>query len=155
MKNMICTLVLAATIASPALAENGHVHGENKDQKMSGMMGMMSQENMKAMHEHMQKMHEQMMKIKAETDPEKRQILIDEHMQSMQEGMQMMDECMEMGMGKGMDMTKAGSSKMDNMGMKKRMDMMEERMGMMQMMMGQMMEHESESKKTPVHKHKK
>ena len=39
--------------------------------------------------------------------------------------------------------------------MGKRMDMMEERMGMMQMMMGQMMDHESESQKTPVHKHKK
>lgn len=65
----------------------------------------------------------------------------------------MMDE--SMGMGKGMDMTNVGSSKMGNMDMKKRMDMMEERMGMMQMMMGQMMEHESEFKKAPVHKHKK
>jgi hypothetical protein len=135
MKNMICTLVLAAIISSPALAENGHVHGDNKDQKMSGMMGMMSQENMKAMHEHMQKMHEQMMKIKAETDPEKRQILIDEHMQSMQEGMQMMNA-----RGKG------ESSTMGNMDMNKRMGMMEERMGMMQMMMEQMMNHQSESR---------
>ena len=73
----------------------------------------------------------------------------------MQGGMKMLDESMGMGMGKGMDMTKAGSSKMGNMDMKKRMDMMEERMGMMQMMMGQMMEHESEFKKAPVHKDKK
>ncbi|WP_018624927.1 hypothetical protein [Kangiella aquimarina] len=39
--------------------------------------------------------------------------------------------------------------------MMKRMDMMEERMAMMQMMMGQIMVHESEAKKAPVHKHKK
>ena len=44
---------------------------------------------------------------------------------------------------------------MDKMDMMKRMEMMEERMGMMQMMMGQMMDHESETKKSPVHKHKK
>jgi hypothetical protein len=94
-------------------------------------------------------MHDMMGKIKAETDPEKRQQLMQEHMRVMQEGMRLMGD------GMGMDMNKDESSKMDDMDMIKRMDMMEERMGMMQMMMGQMMDHESESQKTPVHKHKK
>lgn len=153
MKKLISTFVLATAISMPVFAEKGHDHGDSKGPVKDGMM--MGHEQMMAMHEHMQKMKEMMAKIKAETDPEKRQHLMQEHRRTMQEGMQMMDECMGMGTGKGMDMTKAGSSKMDNMDMKKRMDMMEERMGMMQMMMGQMMEHESESKKTPVHKHKK
>ncbi len=39
--------------------------------------------------------------------------------------------------------------------MMKRMEMMEGCMGMMQMMMGQMMDHQSEAKKSRVHKHKK
>ena len=63
----------------------------------------------------------------------------------MQEGMHMMN--------KGMGMQ--GDKKMDDMDMMKRMEMMEKRMGMMQMMMGQMMDHQSEAKKTRSHKHKK
>ena len=63
----------------------------------------------------MQKMQETMAKIKAETDPEKRQQLMNEHMQTMQEGMQMMN------MGNGMK----GGKKMDKMDITKRMDMME------------------------------
>ena len=70
-------------------------------------------------------------------------------MRVMQKGMRLMGD------GMGMEVTVGESSKMDDMDMIKRMDMMEERMGMMQMMMGQMMDHESESQKTPVHKHKK
>ena len=153
MKNLISTFVIATAISMPVFSEKGHEHHDSKGPVKNGMM--MGHEQMMAMHEHMQKMKEMMAKIKAETDPEKRQQLMQEHRRTMQGGMKMMDESMGMGMGKGMDMTKAGSSKMGNMDMKKRMDMMEERMGMMQMMMGQMMEHESESKKTPVHKHKK
>ena len=153
MKNLISTFVIATAISMPVFAEKGHEHDDSKGPVKNGMM--MGHEQMMAMHEHMQKMKEMMAKIKAETDPEKRQQLMQEHRRTMQGGMKMLDESMGMGMGKGMDMTKAGSSKMGNMDMKKRMDMMEERMGMMQMMMGQMMEHESESKKTPVHKHKK
>ena len=53
-------------------------------------------------------------------------------MRVMQEGMRLMGD------GMGMDMNKDESSKMDDMDMIKRMDMMEERMGMMQMMMGGM-----------------
>ena len=153
MKNLISTFVIATAISMPVFSEKGHEHDDSKGPVKNGMM--MGHEQMMAMHEHMQKMKEMMAKIKAETDPEKRQQLMQEHRRTMQGGMKMLDESMGMGMGKGMDMTKAGSSKMGNMDMKKRMDMMEERMGMMQMMMGQMMEHESESKKTPVHKHKK
>ena len=147
MKKLISTLVIAAAISSPVFAEKGHEHGDSKDQPMGGMM--MGHEQMMAMHEHMQKMKEMMAKIKAETDPEKRQQLMQEHRRTMQGGMKMLDD------GMGMEMTVGESSKMDDMDMIKRMDMMEERMGMMQMMMGQMMDHESESQKTPVHKHKK
>jgi hypothetical protein len=153
MKKLISTFVIATVISMPVFAEKGHEHGDSKGPVKDGMM--MGHEQMMAMHEHMQKMKEMMAKIKAETDPEKRQQLMQEHRRTMQGGMKMLDESMGMGMGKGMDMTKAGSSKMGNMDMKKRMDMMEERMGMMQMMMGQMMEHESEFKKAPVHKDKK
>jgi len=147
MKKLISTLVIAAAISSPVFAEKGHEHGDSKDQLMGGMM--MGHEQMMAMHEHMQKMHDMMGKIKAETDPEKRQQLMQEHMRVMQKGMRLMGD------GMGMEMTVGESSKMDDMDMIKRMEMMEERMGMMQMMMGQMMDHESESQKTPVHKHKK
>lgn len=145
MKKLISTMVIAAAISLPVFAEKGYEHGDGKGQPMGAMM--MGHEQMMTMHEHMQKMHDMMAKIKAETDPEKRQQLMQEHMQAMQEGMQKM--------GDGMGMTKGESSTMGDMDMMKRMGMMEERMGMMQMMMGQMMDYESESKKTPVHKHKK
>ena len=147
MKKLISTLVIAAAISSSAFAEKVHEHGDSKDQPMGGMM--MGHEQMMAMHEHMQKMHDMMAKIKAETDSEKRQKLMQEHMRVMQEGMRLMGDGMAMGM------TKGESSKMDDMDMMKRMDVMAERMGMMQMMMGQMMDHESESQKSPVQKHKK
>ncbi len=147
MKKLISTMVIAAAISLPVFAEKGYEHGDGKGQPMGAMM--MGHEQMMTMHEHMQKMHDMMAKIKAETDPEKRQQLMQEHMQAMQEGMQ------KMGDGMGMGMTKGESSTMGDMDMMKRMGMMEERMGMMQMMMGQMMDYESESKKTPVHKHKK
>lgn len=147
MKKLISTVVIAAALSSPVFAEKGQEHGDGKSQPMGGMM--MNHQQMMAMHEHMQKMHGMMAKIKAETDQEKRQKMMQEHMQAMQEGMQMMGD------GMGMDMTKGESSTMGDMDMKKRTGMMEERMGMMQMMMGQMMDHQSEARKTPDHKHGK
>lgn len=158
MKKLLSTFVFAAVVSSPTFAENGHRHADKNQSMSSGMMmGMMNHEQMMAMHEHMQKMYATMAKIKAEIDPEKRQKLVNEHMRSMQEGMQMMNK--GMGMHDVMDKTShpgnGMSEKMDDMDMKKRVEMMEERMGMMQMMMGQMMDHESEAKKFPVHKHKK
>ena len=153
MKKLIPALVIAAAISSPAFAEKGHKHDDGKEGGM--MMGMMSHDQMMAMHKHMQKMHDQMAKIKSETDPEKRQKLMQEHMEAMQKGMQTMNH----GMGKGMSMAKHKKKNtaemMDEKTMMKRMNMMEQRMNMMQMMMGQMMDHESESKKAPRHRHKK
>lgn len=147
MKKLLSTLIIAAVMSAPVFAEKGREHGDGKGQPMGGMM--MNHQQMMAMHEHMQKMHGMMAKIKAETDQEKRQKMMQEHMQAMQEGMQMMNGDMPMGM------TKGESSTMGDMDMKKRMGLMDERMGMMQMMMGQMMDHQSEARKTPGHKHKK
>ena len=87
-----------------------------------------------------------MSKINAETDQEKHQQLMHEHMQAMHKGMQMMNHGMPEGMGK---------EKSSNMDMTERMDKMEKHMNMMQMMMEQMMEHESETQKKPLHKHKR
>ena len=156
MKKLIPALVFAAAISSPAFAEKGHNHDDGKEGAIGGMMmGMMSHDQMMAMHKHMQEMHDQMAKIKSETDPDKRHKLMQEHMEAMQKGMQMMNH----GMGKGMNMAKhkkeGMAEKMDEKTMMKRMNMMEQRMNMMQMMMGQMMDHEPESRKPRRHRHKK
>lgn len=143
-RTMISAVVIATAMASPVFAENAHDHGDKNQGANSGMMmGMMNHDQMMAMHEHMQKMQKTMAKIKAETDPEKRQQLMDEHMHTMKEGMQIMN------MGNGMK----GGKQMDKMDMTKRMDMMEKHMGMMQMMMEQMMEHQSETNKSSEHQH--
>ena len=85
MKKLIPALVFAAAISSPAFAEKGHNHDDGKEGAIGGMMmGMMSHDQMMAMHKHMQEMHDQMAKIKSETDPDKRHKLMQEHMEAMQ-----------------------------------------------------------------------
>ena len=158
MNKLIPALVISTLLISPVHAEAEHQHRSDiKDQNMQcEMMAMMSHEKMMAMHEYMQKMQEMMAKIKVEIDPEKRQQLMQVHMQAMQEGMKTMHGGMSKDtvIDKNMTMAKDKPLNMGGMDMMTRMEMMEQRMGMMQMMMGQMMDHESESKKAPIHKHK-
>jgi hypothetical protein len=161
MKKILSVLAVSALLTAPVFAgdnEKDHGHHDKTDQSAmpsNGMMNMMSQEQMTAMHKHMQKMQEMMSKIEKEKDADKREELMQQHMQAMQEGMQMMGDGMRMGMGMGMGKEKPADTKMGTMDMAKRMEMMEQRMGMMQMMMGQMLDREAESKKAPDHEHEK
>lgn len=139
MKKLAPVLIMSVMFVTPVVAEKGHDHGNGKGQTMNGKM--MTQEQMMAMQAHMQKMQATMKDIMQETDPEKRNKLMQVHMEQMQNGMQVMNH---------------GKAKpMKPMNMEDRMGMMEERMGMMQMMMGQLMEHESQEKKTRKYPRKK
>ncbi|MCG2634839.1 MAG: hypothetical protein J4A00_08000 [Gammaproteobacteria bacterium] len=145
MKTIVSALILAFVLITPAFAENHHQKGDGAEKSGMGgmMMGMMSHEEMAAMHTKMQEMQAVMEKIKQEKDPDKRHQLMQEHMASMQMGMRMMG-------GKG-GMMKKGKG-MAAMQLEDRMEMMEtgmkmmgERVDMMQMMMGQMMDHQAQA----------
>jgi protein CpxP len=145
MKKMLCILALSGLMSAKVLAEDTVPHNKMDQSGMSEkgmMMNMMSHEQMMTMHEHMQTMEAMMTKIKNEKDPEKRRALMEEHMQAMQNGMHMMNGGMKMG-------TKP--SKMDEMDMDKRIDMMGQKMGMMQKIMEQMMEHAAQANKDSEH----
>lgn len=133
MKKLIIASILSSVIIMPTAASSDHNHSGMGNGMNSGMMNMMSHEQMMSMHEHMKDMQSTMKKIQSEKDPKKRQALMDKHMSSMQTGMHMMNKGM---MNKGM-MNKS-DKKMDNSEMMKNMGT---RMDMMQMMMGQMAEH--------------
>ena len=136
MKTLAKVIMITAVMSGPVFADSHHPHGTAN--KGGGMMGMMSHEQMQAMHQHMEEMQALMANIQQESDPEKRKALMQAHMKDMQEGMQMMGG--QGGMG-------SGSKDMSSMGMEERMGMMEKHMSMMQMMMGQMMEHDVEEHK--------
>jgi len=141
MKNLMSALAISALLASPVFAEGAHQHdGDPNTQGKQGSMMMSHERMMPMMQEHKKSMERLMGQLKKEADQGKRDELIEAHMKEMQQCM------MTLNQGEG-DMASSSTDE--------RMKMMEERMGMMQMMMGQMMDHESESQKTPVHKHKK
>ena len=142
MKTLISAFVIFILLTSPVFADGRHKH--DRDMKGEGM-GVMSHEQMMAMHKHMREMRSIMEKIKKETDQKKRHELMQNHMDSMKKGMHMM-------MSKNISMKQGKGHDMSSMKMGDRMDMMEQRMNMMQMMMGQMMEHEVEKKLKHDHK---
>ena len=141
MKNLMSALAISALLASPVFAEGEHQHdGDPNTQGKQGSMMMSHERMMPMMQEHKKSMERLMGQLKKEADQGKRDELIEAHMKEMQQCMMTLNQ---------------GEGDMASSSTEERMKMMEERMGMMQMMMGQMMDHESESQKTPVHKHKK
>ena len=142
MKKLLADIILVTAIGLPVNAQQEHQHGQQDGNQMGGaQMGMMGQacmmgsECMMAMHEHMNAMQETMSQIHAESDPTKRQALMDQHRATMHETMGMMMKH---------DGAMAGDEKMSQMSMDDRMQMMEERMRMTRMMMSQMMERNAE-----------
>lgn len=147
MNTLIKILILGLALSGTALAtEHGKGDGMmgngmpmNQGMGMGGgmMMGMMSHDQMKAMHQHMEKMQTLMHDIQQEKDKGKAHKMLRQHMHDMQEGMHMM--------GGGMGNMSSGKEDMSmmpsSMKMEDRMGMMQERMNMMQMMMEQMMNH--------------
>lgn len=125
MKKLISAIVVSTVLVSTAIFASEHQ--AKHDLQQGGMaMGMMSHDQMAVMHKHMQEMQQLMISIKQESNPEKREQLLQEHHKKMQAGMHMM-----------MGDTSAQHSKMNT---DERMNMMEQRMGMMHMMMKQMLE---------------
>ena len=96
MKRYLALPLIAVFMSTAAFAADTHDH-KNSDMSKGGMMmGMMSHEQMMAMHDHMEKMQSLMKNIKSEKDPKKRHALLEEHMQAMQDGMHMMNGNMGM-----------------------------------------------------------
>lgn len=129
MKALITAIAVSAVLASTAIVASEHQVGHGMQQ--DGMaMGMMSHDQMTAMHKHIQEMQQLMTSIKQESDPEKREQLLQEHHNSMRAGMHMM----------------MGNTSAQHSGMKvdERLNMMEQQMGMMHMMMEQLMESEQQ-----------
>lgn len=125
MKKLITAIAVSAVLVSTAIVASEH-QGSHDMQQGGMAMGMMSHAQMAVMHKHMQEMQQLMISIKQESNPEKREQLLQEHHKKMQAGMHMM-----------MGDTSAQHSKMNT---DERMNMMEQRMGMMHMMMKQMLE---------------
>ena len=149
MKKFTSLTLVALLALSPLAVVNANQHSDKE--KM--LMGMMDEAKMEKMQTHISKMNNMLEKVKKETDPEKRQEMLQQHAESMGDMMAMMHG-REMGKGKSMS-----KQKMDNMkkggGMpsEQKTEMMEMRMEMMEQMMGQMMGYTAEKSKK-VHKHK-
>tara|TARA_R110002110_G_C13465503_1_gene719016 strand:+ start:551 stop:940 length:390 start_codon:yes stop_codon:yes gene_type:complete len=92
------------------------------------------------MQEHMQHMDALMTEINNEQDPARLEVLMAQHMEMMHQGMTMMSQ---------------NNSSNADMNMDGRMKHMEESLQTMQMMMGQMMNHDEEERKRPIHQHKR
>lgn len=149
MKKLLNTLAIAGLLSTPVMAANDHQHEQHQQTKGNAagmMMGGMDHKQMMKMHEHMKEMIDLMGKIHQETDPEKKEALLEQHMDAMHEGMNMMNEKMH---------GKAGMGDMATMKMEERMGMMEQRMDMMQQMMGQMTKHQVVEKKSKHSKYRR
>jgi hypothetical protein len=93
-------------------------------------------------------------KVKKETDPQKRQEMLQQHVINMESMMGMMHGS-EMGKGQSMGKHKMDKMKKGDAAMhtEQKMEMMEKRLQMMEQMMGQMIGHTAEKSKM-LHKHK-
>jgi hypothetical protein len=149
MKNFTSLTLITLLALSPLAVVNAHEH----DDKAQMTMGMMDEAKMEKMQTHISKMNDVLEKVKKETDPEKRQEMLQQHAKSMEDMMSMMHGSE---MGKGQSMGKHKMDKMkkgDAMPAEQKMEMMEMRLEMMEQMMGQMMGHTAEKSKK-IHKHK-
>lgn len=134
MNKILLMALTAGMMAGPALAADDPDNQGAAEETMAPgmMMGMMNHEQMMRMQEHMQEMQQLMADIQAESDPDRRQALLEAHRAKMDEAMGMMGGAM---------MGHTGGGNMREMDMAERMQMMQNQMGMMGMMMQQMMEH--------------
>ncbi len=139
------TLVLVSALAITTLSVVPvHAHSGKSDMPM--MQGSM----MEKMQTHMAEMRVVLDAVKEESDPQKREAMLQEHAQKMQDMMDMIQTEHGKGMmaGKGMGHDHGAMSTGD------KISMMEMRITMMEEMMAQMMGHTAEKAK-PIHKHKK
>ena len=142
------TLITLLAI-SPLAVVNAQQHGDKEQMSM----GMMDEAKMEKMQTHMSEMKTVLEKVKKETDPEKRQKMLQEHANKMESMMAMMHGSE---MGKGQSMGKHNMDKMKKgmqMSDEQKMEMMENRLMMMEQMMNQMMGHTAEKSKK-IHNHK-
>jgi hypothetical protein len=153
MKKFTSLTLITLLALSPLAVVNAQQHGD----KAQMSMGMMDEAKMEKMQTHMSEMSTVLEKVKKETDPEKRQKMLQEHANSMESMMAMMHGS-EMGKGQSigkhkMDKMKKGDAAMPTEQKMEMMEMMEKRLEMMEKMMGQMIGHTAEKSKV-LHKHK-
>lgn len=99
-----------------------------------------AQEETGQLEEHMHKMHALMEQISNEDSQARRQRLMNEHMELMHEGMNLLA---------------AENPDLAGLTEEQRIEVMERKMEIMQMMMTQMMNHQGEERRGPVHEHKR
>jgi len=147
MKKFTSLTLITLLALSPLAVVNAHQHAD----KTQMSMGMMDEAKMEKMQTHMSEMNTVLEKVKKETDPQKRQEMLQQHAESM---MAMMHGS-EMGKGQSMGKHKMDKMKKGDAAMpaEQKMEMMEKRLEMMEQMMGQMIGHTAEKSKI-LHKHK-
>ncbi|MEZ5489264.1 MAG: hypothetical protein R3F50_02985 [Gammaproteobacteria bacterium] len=99
-----------------------------------------AQDSSVSMQEHMERMMSLMAEIKSEQNSGRLAELRSQHMELMHEGMQMLD--------------KSDTSGSD-MSIEARIAKNEQKMEFMQMMMSQMMDHQDQERRRPIHEHKR
>lgn len=143
MKKLLSLTIASLLIISPVAVVSAQQHGDKNPMSM----GMMDEAKMEKMHQHMSKMRTLLEEVKSETDPEKRQELLQQHAKSMGDMMTMMHGD-NTGMGHSMGKDKMGKmKKSEAMSSEQKIQMMEKRLMMMEQMMGQMMGHTAEESK--------
>ncbi|GAC16834.1 hypothetical protein [Aliiglaciecola lipolytica] len=150
MKKLTSLLLASAIVAAPIATSYAQQNIDKSE------MSMMDGQMMQKMQTHMEEMRAILNAVKSESDPEKREVMLQEHAQKMQDMMGMMEGSDSMGMkaGKGMKGEKRMGHKHSDMSTEDKMKTLEQRMSMMEDMMSQMMGHTAEKSK-PIHKHKK
>lgn len=141
MKTLTSFVLASILVAAPITVSYAHQHSDKSD------MPMMDGQMMEKMQTHLDEMHAVLEAVKKETDPTKREAMLEKHAKKMQDMMGMMQG----GHSKGM---KGMKHKKNDMSTEDKMKMMEKRISMMEDMMGQMMGHTAEKTKL-THKHKK
>lgn len=99
-----------------------------------------AQDSSASTQEHTHKMMSLMAEIKAEQNSGRLAQLMSQHMELMHEGMQMLDQ---------------SDTSASDMSMEGRLAKTEQKMELMQMMMSQMMNHQDEERRRPIHEHKR
>jgi hypothetical protein len=146
MRKLTSLTLITLLALSPLAVVNANQHGD----KAQMSMGMMDDAKMEKMQTHMSEMSTVLEKVKKETDPQKRQEMLQQHANNMESMMAMMHGS-EMGKGQSMGKHKMDKMKKGDAAMptEQKMEMMEKRLEMM----GQMIGHTAEKSKM-LHKHK-
>jgi protein CpxP len=150
MKKFTPLTLITLLALSPLAVVNADQHVD----KAQMSMGMMDEAKIEKMQTHMSEMNTVLEKVKKETDPQKRQEMLQQHVNNMKSMMAMM-HASEMGKGQSMGKHKMDKMKKGDAAMptEQKMEMMEKRLEMMEQMMEQMIGHTAEKSKM-LHKHK-